>query len=81
VPLYEYSCRTCAHTFEALVRSYDPPSCPSCGATDVERLLSLFAVDSHTTRDAARQKSMPKSVRQQHEKERGEFENWKRHHQ
>ena len=80
MPLYEYSCRGCGHSFEALVRSQDTPACPSCGATDLERLISSFAVDSETTRDTARQRSMPKSVTRQHEKERGEIEDWKRHH-
>ena len=80
MPLYEYSCRKCGHQFEALVRSHDTPACPACGASELERLLSLFAVDSATTRDAARQKSMPRSVERQQEKERGELEDWKRHH-
>lgn len=80
MPLYEYCCRACGHTFETLVRTSDTPACPACGATDLERLLSLFAVDSATTRDAARHKSMPRRVGQQHEKERGDLEDWKRRH-
>lgn len=80
MPLYEYSCRACGQRFETLVRTGDTPACPACGAADLERLISSFAVDSDTTRDTARQKSMPRSVKQHQEKERGEIEDWKRHH-
>ena len=41
--LYEYQCRACRHQFEALVRSSDTPSCPSCKGQDLERLLSVPA--------------------------------------
>jgi putative FmdB family regulatory protein len=54
VPLYEYSCHACGATFEALIRPPDAtvPACPSCRSADVERLISLFAVDSDSTRKA-----------------------------
>lgn len=52
MPLYEYTCRTCGHAFEVLVRHGDTPACPSCQGHDLERLLSMFAVDSDLTRKA-----------------------------
>jgi putative FmdB family regulatory protein len=54
MPLYEYSCRKCATVFEALLLPGrdTTPSCPSCSSADVERLISLFAVDSESTRKA-----------------------------
>ena len=52
MPLYEYTCRGCSHTFEALVRDSKTPVCPSCQSPDVERQVSLFAVSSETTRKA-----------------------------
>ena len=54
MPLYEYSCHACGATFEALIRPPDAtvPACPSCRSADVERLISLFAVDSDSTRKA-----------------------------
>ena len=79
MPLYEYCCRSCGRTFEALVRANDVPACPECAGTDLERLLSLFAVDSEGTRDAARQASMPRSVKRHQEKEIGELEDYQRH--
>lgn len=50
MPLYEYRCETCRHEFEALVRNPITPQCPRCGGATLERLLSLFAVSSETTR-------------------------------
>lgn len=50
MPLYDYECRTCGHEFELLVRTGDTPACASCGGTDLERLLSGFAVSSEHTR-------------------------------
>lgn len=50
MPIFEYRCG-CGHQFEALVRpGKHPPPCPACGATGLERLFSLPAVKSETTR-------------------------------
>jgi putative FmdB family regulatory protein len=47
MPLYEYQCRRCDHPFEKYARSFnDQPDCPTCGASDVARLLSTFAVST-----------------------------------
>jgi len=53
MPLYEYTCRACGHEFEALVRGSSMPSCPVCQAVDLQRLVSLFAVDTEGTRQTA----------------------------
>lgn len=66
--------------FEALVRGADTPACPSCAGTDLERLVSLFAVDSEGTRQSARESSMSRSVKGQVDREVGELEDFKRHH-
>jgi putative FmdB family regulatory protein len=52
MPLYEYSCKECAHQFELLVRTSDTPECPACHATTLERRFSVFA--AHTGGAAAR---------------------------
>ena len=80
MPIYEYRCRACAHGFEALVRGGVVPPCPSCGALDLERLLSHFAVDSEGTRQAARSTSMAKGVKRQQDKEVADVELYNRHH-
>ena len=46
MPVYEFRCRTCETEFEVLVRGNVAPVCPSCGGSDLERLLSNFAVSS-----------------------------------
>lgn len=50
MPLYEYRCENCKVEFERLVRGAEDVTCPTCGSAGVQRLLSLFAVDSDATR-------------------------------
>jgi len=46
MPLFEYQCRPCGRSFEALVsaRSDAPVRCPACGGQEIERLIGLPAV-------------------------------------
>jgi len=46
MPLYEYQCRACGHSFEVLVRGAEQLACPACHSDDIERLLSSFGVSS-----------------------------------
>lgn len=45
MPLYEYQCTKCQHTFEKIQKFSDPPvtKCPKCGGK-VEQLLSAPAI-------------------------------------
>jgi putative FmdB family regulatory protein len=43
MPLYEFSCPQCDHTFEALVFDGDQVECPECHGRRVKRLLSAPA--------------------------------------
>lgn len=45
MPLYEYQCTKCKHTFEKIQKFSDPPvtECPKCGG-EVEQLLSPPAI-------------------------------------
>ena len=49
MPIYEYRCRDCARTFEALVRSGATVECPICGSSSLEKLLSAPVVLSGQT--------------------------------
>ncbi|MGD9906140.1 MAG: zinc ribbon domain-containing protein [Vicinamibacterales bacterium] len=80
MPIYEYRCRACSREFEVLVRAGDTPACPACAATDLERVLSLFAVDSDGTRQASRDRSMAQGIRRQQDKDVADVELYKRHH-
>jgi putative FmdB family regulatory protein len=49
MPIYEFQCRKCGHTFEQLVFASDKEediACPSCGKRDVCKLLSSFSCGS-----------------------------------
>jgi putative FmdB family regulatory protein len=45
MPIYEYACKGCDHTFEELVSSSGATlvACPNCTSADVEKLFSTFA--------------------------------------
>ncbi|MGO8740225.1 FmdB family zinc ribbon protein [Rhodoblastus sp.] len=43
MPIYGYECKKCGASFQTLVRSGEEPVCPSCGAAELERQLSLIA--------------------------------------
>lgn len=43
MPLYDFACLACGHTFEAHTSVEAVPKCPRCGATETERKLSGFA--------------------------------------
>jgi putative FmdB family regulatory protein len=45
MPLYEYACRSCGHRFEFLTRAGSVPSCPACTSAELEKQLSVFAVN------------------------------------
>ena len=75
MPLYEYACQACDHQFELLIRGSIVPTCPSCGATSLERMLSLFAVSSDGTQQRSRQTlgAHQRQKSQQDQKERSHY--------
>jgi putative FmdB family regulatory protein len=46
MPIFEYVCRDCQHHFETLVRGSASPTCPACESKQLEKQLSVFAVNS-----------------------------------
>ena len=65
MPIYEYSCRTCAHQFEALVRGAALPECPKCTSGELERVFSLPAVSStSSTRSVIRRETQKRDKTQ-----------------
>ncbi len=42
MPIYEYGCESCEHTFEMIQRigAAPPEACPSCGQGAVRKLIS-----------------------------------------
>ena len=45
MPIYEYSCADCEHTFELVQKMTDPApeSCPGCGGSNVGKMMSSGA--------------------------------------
>jgi putative FmdB family regulatory protein len=53
MPIYEYRCRDCETTFEALVRGSEVVTCPHCGSSALRKLLSSpFVASGRTSRSA-----------------------------
>ncbi len=57
MPIFEYRCKECDRHFETIVQGRTRPACPSCGARQLEKQLSVFAVagasDSRSAEPAA----------------------------
>lgn len=44
MPIYEYRCAPCQHTFETLIRGQgDTAHCPKCGGIDLVKMFSVPA--------------------------------------
>jgi putative FmdB family regulatory protein len=54
MPLFEYKCLACGELFEMLVlKTSQSIVCPSRSADSIERLISMFAVSSESSRQAS----------------------------
>ncbi len=57
MPLFEFTCRSCGHTFESLVLGSRRPLCPKCSSAELEKLYSTFSAgasaSSSSRNDAA----------------------------
>jgi len=79
MPLYDYHCRSCGGEFERLVRGADVVACPSCGSSDVERLLSTFALSTEERRAAAARQSRKLQIAKNRDKVIAEEEYRQKH--
>jgi putative FmdB family regulatory protein len=41
MPLYEYTCEACEHTFESLVFGDEKVTCPECESDKLHKLMSV----------------------------------------
>jgi putative FmdB family regulatory protein len=83
MPIYEYECRACHTRFEHFIRPSNPPdpalpSCPSCRSTDLERLLSMFAVNSDGTQQAHLKQARRAGRKEARDKQHAEVETIRR---
>ena len=79
MPIYEYACRACAHQFELLVLKTTVPACPKCDGTDLERVMSLPAVQGDGTRERSLRAAKQRDARQGAERNHAQRE-YERNH-
>ena len=73
MPIFEYECLECEQSFEHLERASSPGvACPSCGAQQVKRLVSLCAVSSEASRAANLSAAHQRAATRRQEKQRSE---------
>lgn len=46
MPIYEYRCNDCKHSFEAIVNGKQKAHCPKCLGEHLEKQFSTFAVNT-----------------------------------
>jgi putative FmdB family regulatory protein len=53
MPIFEYVCRDCRHSFETLVQGDRTPTCPACSSPTLDKQLSVFAVSAKGSASSA----------------------------
>ena len=79
MPIYEYECRGCGHQFEFLLLPTTVAACPSCGGSDLQREISMFAVSSEGTRQQALSDARKRAAGVKRDKDHAEMEYIKNH--
>jgi putative FmdB family regulatory protein len=49
MPMFDFVCTACQHSFEALVRGTAVPACPACASTALEKQIALPAIKTSGT--------------------------------
>jgi putative FmdB family regulatory protein len=52
MPIFDYKCKGCGHEFELIVLRTTVVACPECSGTDLEQLVSGFALSTDSIRQA-----------------------------
>ena len=53
MPIFDFTCKKCGHTFEELVRGTEKPACPKCKSKSLEKLIGVPYSKTETTHDLA----------------------------
>jgi putative FmdB family regulatory protein len=79
MPLFDFTCRQCHHTFEALVRPGQGVTCRLCGSPDPEQQSSTFAPRSDGIRKANVDSARHTAGEQRSERRRAEHQYMQKH--
>ncbi len=73
MPIFEYDCLECGQQFEHLQRTADAQvSCPFCGRSNLQRLVSLCGVSSEAGRAANLSAAHQRAADKRFERQRSE---------
>jgi putative FmdB family regulatory protein len=50
MPIFDYKCKGCGHEFELIVLRATVVACPECAGTELEQLVSSFALSTESIR-------------------------------
>jgi len=79
MPIFEYRCRSCGRQFETLVLPDTTVECPSCQGRDLEKQISMPAVQSDSTHALAMKAARRRDAKQASENARAQRE-YELHH-
>ena len=82
MPIFEYECKKCHHTFEflLLLSHSTEPECLSCHSRKLEKVISLFGLSTPTTRKANAKKSIAAQKAAHKEQAHEEHKEFHKHH-
>ncbi len=70
MPIFDFVCTSCQHSFETLVRGSTVPACPACNSTALEKQLTLPAIKTSGTQakalQAAKQRDKAQGAERMH---------------
>lgn len=68
MPMFDFVCTACQHSFETLVRGSQVPACPACGSEKLEKQLALPAIKTSGTHAKAMSAAKRRDQRQGQER-------------
>jgi putative FmdB family regulatory protein len=80
MPIYEYRCKQCAHSFEYLLLTTSAAAeCPVCASGDLAQLISQCSMSSANTREANLNAAHRKAAAGRDARQRDEHRNLHEH--